>query len=210
MDGPGPPETSDVPARLYSAYLDFAINPRWTANFGADISTRVGAYSDFQAFNEDSIRFQTLAVGIWQCSPASAIKLGVNYVDRVDVKLLPAFGWLWTPNKQTRWDIFFPNPKLANYWTTVGNQQVWWYVGGEYGGGSWSIDREGFPAKGEDDRLDINDIRAFVGVEWWSLNRMYGFFELGYVFERKLVYYHVPADSISLSNTWMVRGGVSW
>lgn len=207
-DGPQGIGYPDVPARLYSGYLDFGLEPRFNQQVSAELSARVGVYSDFQAFNEDSLRFLGTAVGVFQTTPTVALKLGVAYIDRVKIKLLPAAGILWTPNPQTRWDIFFPAPKLANYWTTIGNQQVWWYVGGEYGGGSWSVERENQPPR--TDRIDINDIRLYAGVEWWNVNRYYGFAEVGYVFDRELTFFRVPGDSIDLDDTFMVRAGISW
>lgn len=209
-DGPAAPETSDVPGRLYSAYLDFGLEPTFTPRFGAELTARVGLYSDFQSFNADSIRLLGTVVGTYQLNDRLGWKFGAAYIDRVKYKLFPAIGVLWTPNPQTRWDIFFPAPKLSNYWTTVGNQQVWWYVGAEYGGGSWSIEREEQPQQGANERLDINDIRIYAGVEWWNLNRLYGFAEIGYVFDRELVYFRVPGDSINVDDSFMVRAGVSW
>ena len=44
----------------------------------------------------------------------------------------------------------------------MGNQDLWWYVGGEYGGGAWTVEREGDFS----DRIDINDIRVMLGLEW--------------------------------------------
>lgn len=208
--GPSAPATSDVPARLYSGYLDFALNPQFTPQFSAELTARVGVFSDFQSFNDDSLRIQASALGIAQTSPTCALKFGVAYIDRVDLQLLPAFGILWTPNPQTRWDIFFPAPKLSNYWTTMGNKQVWWYLSAEYGGGSWSIEREEEPEIGANERIDINDIRVIAGVECWSLNRTYGFFEVGYVFSREVVYYRVPGDTLGINDSFMLRGGISW
>ncbi len=210
LDGPHPPTSAHAPSRLYSAYLDFGIEPQFTPRFGAEVSARIGVYSDFNAFNTDSIRILGTGVGVYQMTPQVAVKVGAAYIDRLDVKFLPAGGILWTPNPQTRWDIFFPAPKLANYWTTINNSQVWWYLGGEYGGGSWSIEREEPPQAGADDRMDINDIRVYLGVELWNLNRFYSFAEVGYVFERELVFELEPTESTSLSDTFMVRAGVSW
>ena len=208
--GPSAPETSDVPARLYSGYLDFGLEPEFTPRFGAELSARFGIYSDFQSFNNEALRLLATGVGTYQMSPQAELKLGVIYIDRVKYKLFPAIGVLWTPNPQTRWDIFFPSPKLSNYWTTSGNQQYWWYVGGEYGGGSWSIEREERPLQGAKERIDINDIRIYVGIEWWNLNRFYGFGEIGYVFNREVVYYRVPRDTLNIDDSFMLRAGIYW
>lgn len=209
LDGPKF-SRAHAPSRLYSAYLDFGLEPQFTPRFGADVAVRVGAYSDFQAFNMDSIRILGSGVGIYQVTPQVALKMGAAYIDRVRIKLLPAAGILWTPNPQTRWDIFFPAAKLANQWRTVNNREVWWYVGAEYGGGSWSIEREENPQRLADDRMDINDIRVYLGVDMWNLNRFYGFGEIGYVFDRELVFNLEPGETTSVGDTFMARLGLSW
>lgn len=210
LSGPSAPVTSDLPGAVYSAYLDAFWNPQITPQFRADLNARVGIYSDFNSITTESLRWTGTGVGVLQVTPAVALKAGATYLDRVDLKLLPAFGVLWEPNPQTRFDIFFPAPKLAHYMTTVGNSDVWWYLGAEYGLGSWTIERTEAPMAGASDRVDINDIRVFGGVEWTNLNRFYGFLEVGYVFNRELVYYLVPADSVSLKDTFMLSGGFSF
>jgi hypothetical protein len=208
--GPASPETADVPPRLYDAFLDFGLEPQFGPRFGAELHARIGVYSDFESVTTQSLRYIGTGVGIYRVTDQTSLKLGVAYIDRVDLKLFPAFGILWEPNPQTRWDIFFPAPKIANYWTTVGNKQIWWYLGAEYGGGSWTIDREEAPDAGASDRMDINDIRVFLGLETWNLNRYHAFTEIGYVFDREIVYYLVPSQSLKVDDTFMVRGGVSW
>ena len=58
--------------------------------------------------------------------------------------------------------------------------------------------------------MDINDIRVILGVEMSNLNRYYGFAEVGYVFDRDLVFFREPGDSIHVDETVMVRAGFAW
>jgi hypothetical protein len=210
VNGPWDPARADLPPQLYSAYIDGWWNPQITPQLSAELSVRTGVYSDFQSFTTDSLRLIGAGVGILQVTPAIALKLGVAYLDRNDVKLLPAGGVLWQPNENTRWDIFFPAPKLAHRWKNVRNAEVWWYLGGEYGGGAWTIERRSPPDQGATERIDINDIRVFLGTEFFNLNRYYGFAEIGYVFNRELLFFKVPSDSLDLDDTFMLRGGFSF
>jgi hypothetical protein len=130
----------------------------------------------------------------------------VEYINRNDLKLLPAGGVLWTPNPQVRFDIYFPKPKLAIYVTTLGTMEFWAYLAGEYGGGAWTIER----AAGGDERIDINDIRAIVGTEFMTGRSVKGFFEAGFVFEREVVYVASPQDTFSPGETFMLRGGIAY
>ena len=105
-------------------------------------------------------------LGVITLTPTVQIAAGVVYIDRVQIKLLPAGGIIWTPNPDARYEILFPNPKLARRWTTIGNTDVWLYATGEYGGGSWTIQRIGFT-----DQADYNDIRVGGGIEGVRLSR---------------------------------------
>jgi len=135
------------------------------------------------------------------------IKGGVEYIDRNDLKLLPAGGVLWEPSPKTRFDISFPRPKLAKYFTTLGANEVWWYVGAEYGGGAWYVrDMGGNPYTGP---IDINDYRAFAGLDFTRPSGLTGFVEGGYVFEREIFYVAVQ-NVFPLEDTFMLRAGLIW
>jgi hypothetical protein len=223
LPAPPPPPAAfpaDLPPRVYGAWVDVGWfpNSRFAQQVSYELTGRIGVYSDFEEFNEDSIRTMGTALIKLRITPTLTAKAGVEYIDRADIKLLPAGGFLWTPNAHTRWDIYFPRPKLANYFTTLGNTEIWWYVGGEYGGDSWTIERTDFftplppgaPRPTFADRMDYNDIRATVGLEWFNPYGLKGFVEGGWVFEREVVYVRRPQDSFSPDDTFMVRAGVAY
>ncbi|MDV6031098.1 MAG: hypothetical protein F9B45_13535 [Phycisphaera sp. RhM] len=210
-DGPQSITGADLPGSAYSAFLDFAWQSDPNRILGVDLGLSVGMFSEFQTFDIDALRVRGKGLGTFRITPASTLKVGVYYYDRVDVKLLPAVGLFWRPNAFTKVDLFFPQPRYSRYLSTVGTNDVWWYVAGEYGGGSWTIERDG---KGED-QVDINDIRLTTGFEWGESQRMRAglrtwFFEFGYVGDRELVYRRNPADNLSISDTWMFRLGLGY
>jgi len=206
-DGPDDSdESTALPARAYSAFLNLRWQPMLTPAFGADVDFSFGAFTDFDTFVNDSWRFFGTGVFVAALTPTVSIKGGINYLDRYDTKMFPAFGILWVPNPQTRFDIFFPKPKLAQYLTTLGNTDVWWYLNGEYGGGSWTIKRPMV----DDRRVDINDIRIGVGLEWTCHSGLRGFVETAYVFDRKLVFADGSIAEGSLKDTIMLRGGLAF
>ncbi len=197
---------ADLPPNAYSAYLDF----QWVSDpnlvVGAELGFRIGVYTDFQTLTTDSLRLQGLALGTVRLTPNLQAKLGVMYIDRNDIKILPAGGLLWTPNPHVRFDIFFPQPKLAMYITTLGKVEMWGYLAGEYGGGAWTIER----TAGFTDRVDINDIRVSAGLEFTGPRGVTGFFEVGYVFEREVVYVVTPGDTFSPPDSYMLRAGIAF
>lgn len=213
----------DLPPAAYSAFLDVGWRSSPDRAFGAELGGRIGVYSDFSAIDDQSVRPMGLALLRYNLTPTMALKGGVSYINRADIKLLPAGGITWTPSPKTKWDIFFPQPKLSSFLTTLGNRDLWWYVAGEYGGGVWTADvaapnlatvdpTDYLPS--ETTLMDINDIRVTIGLELGSpANGSVGqrglFFEVGYVFNREMVLV-VPVQQFSLNDTWMLRGGFTF
>lgn len=210
-DGPNGNTGADLPPLAYSAFLDAGWESDPNQIIGADLGVRVGAFTDFNTFNSDSWRYMGKALAKVRITPTMLFRLGVIYADRNQIKLIPAGGILWQPNPNTRWDIFFPEPKLSSYMTTLGKNDWWWYIGGYYGGGSWTVERD----DGTSDRIDINDLRVMVGFEWGKnellrTGRRIGFIEGGYVFDRNITYVVDPTDTLDLENAWVLRAGLAY
>jgi hypothetical protein len=202
---------ADLPAIAYSAFVDAGWQSDPARIMGAELGGRVGWFSDFEANTSDSLRVMGRALGRVRLTPAVTLKLGAIYLDRNDIEWLPAGGILWQPNPETRFDLFFPEPKLAHYIATVGTVDTWWYVGGYYGGGAWTVRR----ASGADESIDINDIRLLLGIEWGRNDQMrdgrrIGFLEVGYVFQREIFYKQSPADNLDLQDSLMIRAGFGY
>lgn len=205
-DGPSVP-FADLPPRTYSAFLDVGWQPQITENLSAELGVRPGVYTDFQETNSDSFRIKGRGLGLYRWRPDTQIVAGIVYLDRNKVKLLPAGGWIWTPSADVRWEVLFPQPKLAQRWTTIGNIEWWWYISGEYGGDAWTIER----ANGSQDAFDYNDIRVIAGLEFQpapQIGGVTGHIEIGYVWDRELIY--VNGNQFNPDDTIMLRGGLSY
>jgi hypothetical protein len=196
----------DLPPQIYSAYLSFDTATPWNRMAGGELNFTIGTYTDFEHFNSDSLRYTGVALGWIRLTPTATMKLGIEYLDRVDLKLLPAGGFFLQPTPDVRFNVYFPRPKLAHRLPNLGNYEVWLYVAGEYGGGSWTIDR----VAGFGDQVDINDVRAYTGLEWSGIRGVTGFVEIGYVFERELVYRSALPPVVPLDDTIMLRMGLAF
>lgn len=199
------PDNYPLPARTYDAYVNFAWRPLISQNFGLDLGFTPSLSTDFENTSSDMWRFQAKALGIVALTPRSQFVLGVYYLDRLQIKLLPAGGLIWTPNDDSRFEIFFPRPKVAFRLPSLGADELWLYFAGEYGGGRWAIKRD----DGVNDRFDYNDIRVYVGLQWERQWGGQGFFEFGYVFNRELDFYLYQPD-FNPGDSLMLRGGVSF
>lgn len=204
----GPPLMAggpDLPPQTYDAYLDFAWYPHCTPTLGAELGFRTGVYTDFETFNSQSLRFMGRGAGTIAVSPNADIVLGAVYIDRVDIKILPVVGVHWRPDPD--WDayIVFPNPKIRKFLASVGTTKWWGYAAGEYGGGSWTVTRQT-----TGDQIDYNDIRVIGGVEWETQSQLRGHFEVGYVFDREIVFRSGDPPNFKPDDTIMLRAGVDF
>ncbi len=188
-DGPKSSSGFDLPGQAFDAFVDFGWQSDPNQILGAELGVRVGVFSDFDAISDNSVRAMAKGLVSFRLTPASTIKGGVYYINRHERDFIPAIGLLYQPNPYTRLDLFFPEPKFAHYWRTIGTYDVWGYVAGEYGGGVWTIKR----ANGAKDTVDMYDYKISAGLEWGQSNairvgRRAAFAELGYVFRRRVEY----------------------
>lgn len=206
-DGPQTPSTGfDLPSKAFATYLAFDHVTDLTKTAGFETNFTVGVYSDYQNFSSDSLRLTGRLLGWQRINSYIVGKLGVEYLDRVRIKILPAVGLFLSPNPDMKFDLYFPRTKLSHRIPNLGQYEAWAYVGGEYGGGSWAIER----IDGSDDQVDINDVRAFGGIEWIGPRRVTGFVDFGYAFEREIVYRSNPIDNLDLQDTLFVRTGIAF
>ena len=198
------PDFADLPASTYDAYLDTAWYPVFNPWLSAQIGVRVGAYTDFNTFNTNSIRIMGRGFGVVNLTPTLQVAAGVVYIDRLLIKLFPAGGLIWTPNPDAKYEFLFPIPRLSRRLTTLGNTDLWMYAFGEYGGGSWTAQRIGMI-----DQFDYNDIRFGGGLESFGYRGLHGLFEVAYAFNRQILY-RSGTPNFYPSDTIMLRAGLEY
>ncbi len=210
-DGPetlGPFGTGfDLPETAFSAFLtlEHVSDPNRRAGIESNLS--VGVYSDYEHLDSDSLRLTGVGLGWLRLNQTNVFKFGIEYFDRIEVKLLPAFGLFIRPTPDLQLDLYFPRPRIAQRLPNFRSLETWLYVAGEFGGGNWTVERIG----GLDDRVDINDYRAILGLEWLGPRGVTGFVETGYVFERELVsFVAIPTRKLELQDAFMLRLGLEF
>lgn len=205
IDGP---DFIDVPSRLHNAEVTFnhvrRIADRWVFN-GA---ITLGNYFDDHSFEAgDAFRVSGLALGIYEASPNSKWIVGVAYLNRAGLSVVPAAGYLyWTDD--LRIDVVLPQPKIA--WRTwchgpPGYDERWFYIQGDLGGGVWAVER----ADGSPDTLSYSDLRVIFGTERKQIGGISRRWEVGYVFARELEYDSIGHD-MGIDDTMFLRAAFTY
>ncbi len=202
VDGP---LTPDLPSHLYETYIDFLWVPRLTDRWTAIIGVAPSLYSDFNVSENDAFRLTGKALARYDWVPDQLqFVFGVLFLNRDDIKLLPAGGAIWNPTLDRRYELIFPRPKLARRINAGPNFEDWLYLGGEIGGNTWAYDRGGVV-----DKVTLRGYRLLLGLER-KLNGGAGYrIEVGYVISREAEFASGLPD-IDADDTALVRGGVTF
>ncbi len=203
LDGPDGP---DLPAQVYDLYVDFLWKKPLTPELSIDVAITPGWYSDFEQSNSDALRIGGRVIGFYTLSPVTKFVLGLVYLDRDDVNFLPVGGVVWTPNEDWRLELVAPKPRIAYRSGCDGEFSCWWYVAGEFGGGSWAIER----ASGIEDVANYSDWRIVLGQEWKRGLDSIFWAEIGYVFNRELSYNSGATPDFEPASTVMLRLGLGY
>ena len=164
-----------------------------------------GYYADFDTNSSDGIRITGHGIALWDWTPTTKIVLGVVYLDRNDVSVVPAAGFIYSPHEDVRWEMTFPRPRVV--WRPGGwfCADDWLSITGEFGGGSWAIER----AAGGTDVATYRDYRIVLGWERKPALQLQSHIEIAYVFGRKLEYESATPD-FRPDDTLMLRFGLAY
>ena len=105
-----------------------------------------------------------------------------------------------------RWEIVFPKPRFSWRFDRQENRERWVYLAGEFGGGSWAVERA---SGGADDVATYSDWRLIGGLEMKYSSGRSLLFEVGYVFNRELEY-KSDLGNFEPDDTVMLRAGVTF
>lgn len=197
------PTVTDLPPRLYLAYVDLMWLPQIVRGYTLLLSVAPSVFGDFDA-HQFRLTGKGLLIYDWVPNQLQFVA-GVLYLNRENIRLLPAGGFIWTPADWTRLELIFPKPKLAARYNVGIGYEDWIYTTAEFGGNTWPIIRSG----GERDNVTYIDYRILVGAER-RLDGGAGFrLEAGYVFGRSISFTSGRGD-FDPQDTFMLRGGITY
>lgn len=196
----------DLPPQLYTAYLDFTWAPQIIANHRLLLTVAPSLYTDFDASTSEAFRLTGKGIWVWDVVPDKLqVVAGVLYLNRDNIRLLPAGGLIWKPTPDFCFELIFPKPKLGARVNVGTGYEDWVYVTAEFGGNTWAIHRVG----GVADKVTWIDYRAMVGYER-RIDGGAGYrLEAGYVFGREVEYASGIGD-FDPTPTFVIRGGITF
>jgi hypothetical protein len=203
-------ENFDLPDQVYDASFEF----RHMRKFGQgpwamDVAVTLGHYSDYEGDDADAFRVSGRGLAVYEAQPGVKWILGVAYLNRAGASVLPVAGVIYDPNPSISYELIFPRPRVSWQlpWSNPEQgDERWGYIGGEFGGGVWSIEH---PSTAEQDLLTYSDVRVLAGYERKIIGGLTRRFEVGYVFARQLEFAS-PTPEVDLDDTLFARVGLTY
>lgn len=194
---------TDLPERLYLTYVDFMWLPKVYDHWTLLLSVQPTVYGDFDA-NELRLTGKALVIYDWEPDRLQFIA-GLLYLNRDNIRVLPAGGAIWTPVDWMRLELIFPKPKVGVRINVGPGYEDWVYTTAEFGGNTWPILRSGDVR----DSVTYVDYRILGGFER-KLDGGAGYrLELGYVFGRSIEF-GSGQGNFDPTNTALLRGGITF
>lgn len=198
------PSVVDVPETLYDAQVSLLWRREHSERWQTNVWLQPKVRSDFET-SDNAFFFSGgfFAKYVWRPNVFD-LYLGALYLDRDDISILPAVGFVWTPTPDWRYELLLPRPKIAKRISRNGDcWEKWAYLSGQLGGGSFAVER----AAGNSDKVTVRDLRLMLGVESVRPGGGGRFVELGYVFNRGIEYERND-EEYEFDDAFMLRGGI--
>ncbi|MHC4879729.1 MAG: hypothetical protein ACYTGL_25020 [Planctomycetota bacterium] len=197
------PTTPGLPGDVYRFGTDLQItSPAWgpyTFEFAVTPSLNT-SFEDSPS--SDAWNFDGRGAAYIRTSPQWLIVAGAMFWDRVNDRVLPYAGLVYTPNDYLEIRALFPKADISFFIGTPWGVPQWLYVAGEYHIEAYEV----VPAGGQRSQVQIEDWRVVGGVRSEQAG-MTSFLEGGWVFDRQLTLLGADAD---ISSGFIVRFGVRW
>ena len=176
--------------------LQLAFNPSYVTDFAESPST------------SDAWNWDGRGVVFYRVSPSWMLAMGAGYWDRVNDRVIPYAGAVWTPDDRWEWRLLFPKSRVSYFLGTPCGVATWLYASGEYHVEAYEVDVDAGIPPGTKDKVELRDWRILLGVRQgngWVTH----FLEAGWIFGRKVDYLKVN-NFYSISSGFILRGGVQF
>ncbi|MGL6225753.1 MAG: hypothetical protein ACRC10_03895 [Thermoguttaceae bacterium] len=179
------------------------VNERWKL-----MANVMPKYSGDGQSNYRSLVCPAMLAAIWTPNEKWNVTVGVIYLDRSDIPILPIGGAIYTPHEDWRFELTAPQVNIARRLNAYcsSREQNWLFIGGGFSGSSWSI-------TSVNDQSDYAMSREYVIKTGWEHTRtdLYKVTtDVAYVFGRQIQFDRQTQATIKPSDSLALRLTVSF
>ena len=198
----------DLPGALWAVDVELMAFMPLSKKWSTQVAVAPGVFSDFENLSGDAFRIPGRALAIYRKSPRATFTVGAVFLDRDDVRWVPAVGGIFKPTDRTTLELVLPRPRVVRQlWGDSPGAGGFGYVAGEYGGASWAVRRTAETGRRRDDVATLSDFRLLAGFELKRDGRTGWLAETGWVFDRGLEFKSGRGDA-DFDDAWLFRLGI--
>ncbi len=161
--------------------------------------------SDFEDnTTSDAYNWDGRGILFFRQSPHFLWAFGAGFWDRVNDRVIPYAGVVWTPNDRWEWRLVFPEPRISYFLGSYGGLAQWMYVRAEYHVEAYEITEQ---STGVKDKIELEDWRAMLGYRWDN-GFVNGYIEGGWVFGRNVGFLTNSQLGFDVSSGFIGRIGI--
>lgn len=209
-DGPHSktPASIGLPGNVHRFGWDFEFSTPANNPWSIQLALNPSINSDFdRQTSSNAWNLDGRAIVFYRVSPYWMVAVGAAYWDRVNDRVIPNAGAIWTPDDRWEWRLVFPQPRVSYFLGNPWGLATWVYVSGEYHVEAYEVEVASFVPGPAKDKIELEDWRLLFGVRN-SNNCVSSFLEAGFVFGRDVEFLRTPGFGVSTS--LLLRGGVEY
>ena len=202
---------SPLAGSVYSFGLDLRLVTPSYGPYTFELDFNPSINTDFESgISSDAWSFDGRGALFFRASPQYLVVLGAMFWDRVDDRVLPYAGVVFTPNQYVEIRALFPRAEASMFLGTPWGLPQWIYIAGEYHIEAYQVAVTTLddPAVREN-RIQIEDWRLMLGVRS-EQNMMTSFLEAGWVFGRDVEFLRKATPGFDVSSGFIARFGVRY
>lgn len=198
LDGPTQP---DIRSQTYDLSFEFNHAKQLNEDWALHLQLAPTWATDWDNKSSDAFRLIGGGLVSYDCHDGCKLLIGGMYMDRPDIPFVPTAGIrIWEDDFEL--DLVIPRPRIAWRTDQEVDEETWFYIAGELGGGSWAVERE----LSRKEILSYRDYRLLVGWETKKVDGSREVFEMGWVFDRQIDFDRFSGSS-DLDDTFVMRWG---
>ena len=205
-DGPGTPPGSPnaLPGSAYRIGADMRLTSPQMGPYTVELGFNPFLATDFeQSESSDAWGFDFHGAIFIRTSPRYLLVRGAAFWDRVDDRIIPYAGIVFTPHQYLEIRAVFPRPEISMFMGAPWGVPQWLYIAGEYHVETYEISNAVVR-----EQLELEDWRLLGGIRS-EQGGVSSFLEAGWVFGRDVDYINAT-PGFDISSGFIARFGIRY
>ncbi len=195
--------TTALPGNAYRFGLDLELSTPANGPWSYQLGFTPSINSDFaNSLSSNAWQFDGRGIIFYRPAPQIMYAFGAAYWDRVDDRVVPIAGLVWTPDSIWEFRLIFPEPRISVFLGNVWGAATWFYARAAYNVEAYEIQARG----GGREQVELEDWRATLGFRQDN-GYTTAFIEAGWAFGRD-VDFDNGTRGFSIDTGFIARAGL--